>query len=80
MSKPNDMLAQGRKFTKSEVDYGPSSEPKEHRCGICEFYLHNHQTGKKECGIVEGEIKDNDGCKLFSIDLIKAALHPWPKP
>ena len=79
MSKPNDLLSQGRKFTKAEADYGPSSNPKEHRCGICEFHLHVPGTDKMECSIVEGSIKANDGCKLFSIDLIRAALHPTPK-
>lgn len=79
MSKPNDLLSQGRKFTKSEVDYGPSSDPCAHRCGICVFHLHVPGTKKMECGIVEGEIKDTDGCKLFSIDLIAAAMHPFPK-
>jgi hypothetical protein len=79
MSKPNDLLSQGRKFTKAEADYGPSSNPKEHRCQICEFYIHIPGTDRKECAIVEGSIKDNDGCKLFDINLIRAALHPTPK-
>lgn len=79
MSKPNDQLAQGRKFTKEEVDYGPSSAPQEHRCGICEYRLHIGGTDRIECSIVEGSIKDSDGCKLFDIDLIHAALHPGPR-
>jgi hypothetical protein len=80
MSKPNDLLSQGRKFTKEEVDYKLSSEPKEHRCGICEYRLHIGGTDRIECGIVEGGIEDLKGCKLFEIDLIHAALHPGPKP
>jgi hypothetical protein len=79
MSKPNDLLSQGRKFTKAEVDYKPSSDPKEHRCEICEYHLHVPGTDKIECSIVEGEIKRNDGCKLFDIALIEAALHPFPE-
>ncbi len=80
MSKPNDLLSQGRKFTKAEVDYKPSGDPQAHRCGICEYRLHIGGTDRIECGIVEGAIKDMDGCKLFDIDLIHAALHPGPKP
>ncbi len=75
----NDKLSTGPKFTKNEVDYGPSSDPCAHRCGICVFHLHVPGTKKMECGIVEGEIKDTDGCKLFSIDLIAAAMHSFPK-
>ncbi len=75
----NDQLSSGEKFTKSEVDYGPSSDPAKHRCGICTYHLHVPGTCKIECGIVEGEIKDTDGCKLFDINLIEAAMHPFPK-
>jgi hypothetical protein len=74
-----DKLSTGRKFTKAEVDYKKSSEPEKHRCGICQFYLRVPGTDHMECSIVEGPIKDADGCKLFTIDLIEAALHPCPK-
>jgi len=74
------MSAPTKKFTKAEVDYGDSSCPQKHRCGICTYHLHVPGTNKMECAIVEGEIKDEDGCKLFDIDLIEAALYPTPKP
>lgn len=76
----NDRLTTGPKFTKSEVDYGDSSDPAKHRCGICQYHLHVPGSCKMECSIVEGEIHDEDGCKLFTIDLIEAALYPEPKP
>ena len=63
-----------QKYTKEEVDYGPSSSPAEHRCQICEYLLGH--TPNHECGLVEGHIKDMDGCKLFSVNLIKAANDP----
>ena len=80
MAKPNDLLCQGRKFTKTEVDYGESSEPEKHRCGICQYHIHVPGTNKMECSIVEGPIQDEDGCKLFDVDLIEAALYPGPCP
>jgi hypothetical protein len=61
------------KFTKSEAEYGPSTDPYKHRCGMCEYHLHVPGTDKMECAIVEGEIKDTDGCKFFDADLIAAA-------
>lgn len=76
----NDRLSTGKKFTKAEVDYKDSSDPKAHRCGICTYHLHVPGTDKMECSIVEGDIKDHEGCKLFDIDLIEGALYPVPKP
>jgi hypothetical protein len=77
--RQNDRLSTGDKFTKAEVDYGPSSDPCKHRCGICTYHLHVPGTHKMECSIVEGEIKPNDGCKLYDVNLIAAAMHPFPK-
>jgi hypothetical protein len=77
--RPTTVTTRETKFTKQEADYGPSKVPCEHRCGICEYHLHVPGTHKMECGIVEGEIKDTDGYKLFSVDLIAAAMHPCPK-
>lgn len=76
----NDRLSTGRKFTKAEVDYKDSDDPQVHRCGICQYHLHVPGSCKMECAIVEGEIHDEDACKLFDIDLIEAALYPGPNP
>jgi hypothetical protein len=75
MVKPteNDRLCTKSKYTKAEVKYGPSSDPCKHSCGICTYHLHVPGTDRLECGIVEGKVKANDGCKLFDINLIKAA-------
>jgi hypothetical protein len=67
------------KYTKAEVGYKKSDDPCKHRCGICEYHLHVPGTCRLECGIVAGPIQDTDGCKLFSIDLVDAAMHPFPK-
>lgn len=67
------VIRRQRKFTKAEAEYGPSKEPCKHRCGICEYHLHVPATDRLECAIVEGPIKDADGCRLFSVDLIAAA-------
>lgn len=52
-----------------------SSNPSKHRCGICVYLLKggkdNH--GHYECGIVEGAVQEEGGCKLFDSDLIRAA-------
>lgn len=70
------------KFTKAEVDYGPSKNPGVHCCGVCEFLLKPGGThGVYFCGIVAGPIKELDGCVLFSADLVKNANNPYtPKP
>jgi hypothetical protein len=65
----------GMKYTKKDADYGLSSSPSEHRCGICEFLLDTPGVGL-ECGIVEGDIENLYGCKFYSVDLIKAANDP----
>lgn len=57
-------------YSKSEVDYGKSSSPAEHRCGICTHRCHN------SCDIVEGRIELMDGCKMFDVDLLEAANDP----
>lgn len=66
------------KLKKSDprVKYGDkSSSPAEHRCQICVYLLkggeNNH--GHYECAVVEGEVKEIGGCKLFDGDLIKIA-------
>lgn len=69
-----------QKFTKAEVNYKKSDDPRQHRCGMCTYHLHVPGTDHLECGIVAGSIHDDDGCKLFDIDLIEAALYPTPKP
>ena len=74
-----DQCETKRKYTKAEVGYKKSDDPCQHRCGICEYHEHTPDHKTMLCSVVEGEIKPNDGCKLFSIDLIEAALHPWPK-
>jgi hypothetical protein len=61
------------KYTKEEVGYKLSSSPAEHRCELCSFHLHVPGTDKLECGIVEGPIDKMYGCKLFDVNLIKAA-------
>jgi len=71
------METPSKKFTKAEVDYGPSNCPREHRCQICVFLLGH--SPNHECGIVEGHIEDMDGCKKFEKDLIKDALHILPQ-
>lgn len=66
------------KYTKKEVDYGLSSSPAEHRCGICEYHYHPSPTGegKMMCQVVEGTVQEMDGCKEFRRDLIEAATDP----
>ena len=76
--RPEIVMERYGKFTKEEAGYGPSKEPRRHRCGICEYHLHIPGTDRMECGIVEGEIKDTDGCKFFDINLIAAVMHPRP--
>ena len=64
-------------ITKEQADYGDvSSSPAQHRCGICSWIVKCPETGKHFCKIVEGEVKDMGGCKLFDVDLIKAANDP----
>ena len=72
--RPEIVMERYGKFTKEEADYGPSKEPRKHRCGICEYHLHIPGTDRMECGIVEGEIQDTDGCKFFDINLIAAVV------
>lgn len=70
------------KTTKQEVDYGDSSNPAAHRCGICEYYVPNPSNynptlvGEGTCTRVEGDIGPMDGCTIFSKDLIKWANDP----
>ena len=64
------------KFTKKEVDYGPSKNPAKHRCGICSFREDIPGTCEMSCEIVEGPIEKMYGCKLFDVDLIRAANDP----
>jgi hypothetical protein len=59
------------KYSKEEVDYKLSTNPVEHRCGICEHLFGHH--GEHGCQLVAGSIDDMFGCKLFSPDLIKKA-------
>ena len=71
------MDAPSKKFTKVEVQYGPSSCPREHRCQICIFL--QGRSPNHECAIVEGHVEDMDGCNRFEKDLIRDALHILPK-
>ena len=61
------------KFTKKEVDYGPSKNPAVHRCGICTFHLHVPGTDQLNCGTVQGTVESMYRCKMFDINLISAA-------
>ena len=63
------------KYTKEEVDYKLSSSPAEHRCGICSHLLRIPGTDphRYECAIVAGSIDEMYGCKLYDVNLIKAA-------
>jgi hypothetical protein len=64
-------------ITKEQAEYVTESKsPAEHRCGICEWRVRCHETGKLFCKFVEGEVASMGGCKLFSIDLVKAANDP----
>jgi hypothetical protein len=78
------MNSQGQ-VTKEEADYGKSSSPAQHRCGICEYYRPevgktgfqcNLTEGQGACTLVEGSIEPMYGCKLFSIDLALAVNDP----
>ena len=75
------MNAEG-KITREAADYGDSSAPACHRCGICEYYmppissLNPTVKGVGLCTKVEGSISPMSGCKLFSKDLIVAATDP----
>lgn len=63
--------------TKAEAEYtDKSSSPAEHCCGICTQIFKDHVTGKHYCKVVEGEVIDLGGCKLFDLDLVKFAN--WP--
>jgi hypothetical protein len=67
---------QGR-VSKEDAKYVEKSKsPAEHRCGICEYVRKCPETGEHYCTRVEGEVKDMAGCKLFSVDLVKAANDP----
>lgn len=71
-----DMNSLGQ-ITKAEADYSDkSSSPAIHRCQICTMIRKCYETGKHYCTAVEGEVRDMGGCKLFDIDLIKAATDP----
>lgn len=70
------------KAPKQSVEYGKSSNPAAHRCGVCEYYMPNPSnynptlTGKGECVLVDGDIEPMYGCKLYSVDLIVKANDP----
>jgi len=76
------MMNADGKVTKEAADYGDSSAPAVHRCGICEYYMppiNSYNPTVKGAGLctkVEGSILPMYGCKLFSKDLIVAATDP----
>ncbi len=76
------LVPETKKYTKEEADYGKSSSPAQHRCGICEYFqldigsLCPTTDGEGACRIVIGGIEPMYGCKLFRKDLVVAATDP----
>jgi hypothetical protein len=71
------MMNNSGQMTKAEAEYTDhSKDPANHCCGLCTAIRKCYETGEHYCTLVEGEVKDLGGCKLFDLDLIKWAN--WP--
>ena len=64
-------------MSKADAEYtDKSKEPALHCCGLCTKIRKDYDTGTHYCTVVEGEVLDLGGCKLFDLDLIRWAN--WP--